>query len=209
MLNSLPKPAVLLTGPFTRKSMRKNGASRFLLGTVLVLLMLGMPQGAHAQYVRYTYSLWEEGDPAFVRKGTYDLFYFPKLTTPKYGFPWVAATNIDGYCNSSGVTEYGGKTLGWMVGYTTDYSFISAYDPYANAAWSVAYNKAYGDGSFGTDFDCRSASNYPFDVYGYHVFFLRAPQYQTRFTGGLVVGDLLLCGTSVLVNNCNWYYIYQ
>jgi hypothetical protein len=173
---------------------------------MLVLFMLAMPHGAHAQWVRYTYSLWEEGDPAFVRKGTYDLYYNAKLTTPPYGFPWVAATNIDGYCNSSGVAEYGGKTIGWMVGYTTDVSFISTYDFRANAAWSVYYYKAAGDGSYGTDFDC---SNHPFNVYGYHVFFARAPQYQRRFTGGLVVGDRLLCGTGILVNNCEWYYIYQ
>jgi hypothetical protein len=212
MLNSLPKPAALLTRTFTCKPMNKNRANRFLLGAVLVLLMLGMPHGAHAQWVRYgSYSLWEEGDPAFARKGTYDLYY-NKTQPGLYGFPWIADTRIGGYCNSSGVAEYGGDTNGWMVGYTTDVSFLSTYDFRANRAWSVYYNKAAGDGSIGTDYDCRPGGG-PFNVYGYHYFFARAPQWQTHFTyqghDNVVIGDLLLCGTGLLVHNCNWYYIYQ
>jgi len=197
MLNSCLTRLVLSTGPFTRKSTSKNRANRFLLGTVLVLFMLGMPRGAQAQWVRISsYGLWEETNPAYARMGALGLYYNKTLTATPYGFPYLAYVNINGYCNSSGVTEYGGYSLAWMSGYTADYSVISPYDPYANQVWAFFYNAASGNGSYGVTLGCPVNTKY--NTYGSHYFFARAPQYQTQFTPPpgtttyTVVGDLAL-----------------
>jgi hypothetical protein len=183
---------------------RKNG---FIFGTVLVLLMLWMPHGAHAAWVKaYSFRLFEYADPAYARTGTYDLYTNAQLAPP-YRLPFYAVVNIGAKCVPPRVVIHGGVERGWEKYWITDLAWVQAFDPAAVAVLGVGFDTALKDGSSGTTVECPGIPASP-DT-GSHWLFLYPAQNQYRDQLGLEIGDLLMCETNRWGSGCRWYHAYR
>src|SRR5437899_8893321 len=134
---------------------RANG---FVLGTVLFLHVVLLPSVSFADWVKiYSFSLFEYGDPAYARTGTYDIYYNAQLINPPYGFPYAVVVSIGALC-SSNVVLFWGVEIGWVQAYITDPAVIAQYDPYADGVVGVFFDSALNDGSSGTTVECPGTS---------------------------------------------------
>ena len=179
-------------------------AHNFVLGTVLFLHVVLLPSVSCADWVKiYSFGLFEYGDPAYARTGTYDIYYNAQLINPPYGFPYAVVVSIDAICSSS-VVLFGGVEVGWINSYITDLAWVTYYDPYADGAVGVSFDATLNDGSFGTTVECPGTSP---DT-GYHYLFLYPPENQYYDQLGYEIGDLYVCESNRWGSGCRWYHVY-
>lgn len=181
---------------------RANG---FILGTVLFLYVVLIPSVSFADWVKaYSFALFEYGDPAYARTGTYDIYYNAQLTNPPYGFPYAVVVSIGAVCSPPYVVLFGGVEVGWINSFITDPAWVTYYDPYADGAVGVAFDPTLNDGSFGTTVECPGTSP---DT-GYHWLFVYPPQNQYHDQLGQELGDLYICESNRWGSGCRWYHVF-